>query len=98
MIAELERRGLKVRRPDRHLATIDHSTPTTPPDENGEYAWTTDQARRQVEMGQRFVYCYYGGIDKIAHERGFTFVVVTCSECAYAALLDTKTIGVSLTG
>jgi predicted AlkP superfamily pyrophosphatase or phosphodiesterase len=29
------------------------------------------EARRQVEMGERFVYCYYGGIDKIAHERGF---------------------------
>jgi len=46
---ELERRGIGVRRPDRHLATIDHSTPTSPPNENGEYAWTTDQARRQVE-------------------------------------------------
>jgi predicted AlkP superfamily pyrophosphatase or phosphodiesterase len=29
------------------------------------------EARRQVEAGARFVYCYYGGIDKIAHERGF---------------------------
>jgi len=29
------------------------------------------EARAQVEAGQRFVYCYYGGIDKIAHERGF---------------------------
>ena len=35
---------------------------------------------------------------KIAHERGFTFVVLTCSECAYVAFLDTKTIGVSLAG
>jgi 3-isopropylmalate/(R)-2-methylmalate dehydratase large subunit len=47
--AELERRGLAVRRADRCLATIDHSTPTTPPDANGEYAWHTDQARKQVE-------------------------------------------------
>jgi 3-isopropylmalate/(R)-2-methylmalate dehydratase large subunit len=46
---ELERRGLEMRRPDRHLATIDHSTPTTPPDENGDYAWNTEQARTQVE-------------------------------------------------
>ncbi len=46
---ELARRGLAMRRPDRHLATIDHSTPTTPPDENGEYAWNTEQARRQVD-------------------------------------------------
>jgi predicted AlkP superfamily pyrophosphatase or phosphodiesterase len=29
------------------------------------------QARVEVEAGERFVYCYYGGIDKIAHERGF---------------------------
>ena len=47
--SELQLRGLGVRRPDRHLATIDHSTPTTPPDENGEYRWTTAQARTQVE-------------------------------------------------
>ena len=35
---------------------------------------------------------------KIAHERGSTFVVLTCTECAYVAFLDTKTIGVSLAG
>ncbi len=29
------------------------------------------EARAQLDAGQRFVYCYYGGIDKIAHERGF---------------------------
>ena len=29
------------------------------------------QAAAEVEAGERFVYCYYGGIDKIAHERGF---------------------------
>ena len=28
--AELRERGLKVRRPDRTVATMDHSTPTTP--------------------------------------------------------------------
>ena len=33
---------------------------------------------------------------KIAHEHGFTFVVLTCSECGYVALLDTKTVGVPL--
>ena len=46
---ELKRRGLKVRRPDRCLATIDHSTPTLPPDENGERPYITAQARAQVE-------------------------------------------------
>lgn len=29
------------------------------------------EAAAQVEAGERFVYCYYPGIDKIAHERGF---------------------------
>ncbi len=29
------------------------------------------EARAQIEFGEQFVYCYYGGIDKIAHERGF---------------------------
>ena len=29
------------------------------------------EAGRLVAAGERFVYCYYGGIDKIAHERGF---------------------------
>ncbi len=46
---ELKQRGLKVRRPDLCLATIDHSTPTTPPDANGEYQYVTEQAREQVE-------------------------------------------------
>ncbi len=29
------------------------------------------EAAAQLRAGERFVYCYYGGIDKIAHERGF---------------------------
>ena len=29
------------------------------------------EVRRQLAAGERFVYAYYGGIDKIAHERGF---------------------------
>jgi hypothetical protein len=28
-------------------------------------------AAAQLAAGERFVYCYYGGVDKIAHERGF---------------------------
>jgi 3-isopropylmalate/(R)-2-methylmalate dehydratase large subunit len=47
---ELKRRGLKVRRPDRCLATIDHSTPTTPPDEHGVRHYATDQAKAQVDL------------------------------------------------
>ncbi len=29
------------------------------------------EIRRQLAAGERFVYAYYGGIDKTAHERGF---------------------------
>jgi len=48
----LAERGLKVRRPDRTLATIDHSTPTLDfaPGETPPYA--TEAARKQVETLQ----------------------------------------------
>ncbi len=49
----LRARGLPVRRADRTLATLDHSTPTTPPDENGERRYYTPQARSQVEQLER---------------------------------------------
>jgi 3-isopropylmalate/(R)-2-methylmalate dehydratase large subunit len=49
---ELKRRALKVRRPDRCLATIDHSTPTTPPDADGNHVYVTGEAREQVELLQ----------------------------------------------
>jgi 3-isopropylmalate/(R)-2-methylmalate dehydratase large subunit len=49
----LRARGLPVRRPDLTLATLDHSTPTTPPDEHGERHYHTPQARRQVEQLER---------------------------------------------
>lgn len=29
------------------------------------------EVRRQLEMGARFVYVYYDGIDKVAHDKGF---------------------------
>ena len=44
----LKERGLKVRRPDRTLATIDHSTPTRV-NEDGTRPYVTEQARVQVE-------------------------------------------------
>jgi 3-isopropylmalate/(R)-2-methylmalate dehydratase large subunit len=47
---ELKRRGLKVRSPQRCLATIDHSTPTTPPDEQGVRHYHTEEARAQVDI------------------------------------------------
>jgi 3-isopropylmalate/(R)-2-methylmalate dehydratase large subunit len=46
--AELDARGLRVRRPDRTKGTLDHSTPTTPPDADGRLAYVTAQAEQQV--------------------------------------------------
>nr|WP_298915917.1 3-isopropylmalate dehydratase large subunit [uncultured Algimonas sp.] len=43
----LRERGLPVRRPDRTLATIDHSTPTLK-DETGEPLYVSEQSRTQV--------------------------------------------------
>ena len=47
--AELDARGLGVRRPDRTKGTLDHSTPTAPAGADGELPWYTPQARQQVE-------------------------------------------------
>jgi 3-isopropylmalate/(R)-2-methylmalate dehydratase large subunit len=49
----LRSRGLGVRRPDRTLATLDHSTPTLPPDAHGRLPYVTHQARAQVETLER---------------------------------------------
>lgn len=46
--AELDARGLRVRRPDRTTGTLDHSTPTTPPDADGRLTYVTAQAEQQV--------------------------------------------------
>ncbi len=47
--AELRERGLPVRRPDRVLATLDHSTPTLPADADGRYPYINAQAEQQVQ-------------------------------------------------
>jgi 3-isopropylmalate/(R)-2-methylmalate dehydratase large subunit len=47
---ELRERGLKVRRPDRVLATLDHSTPTLPADADGRRPYATKDAEHQVEQ------------------------------------------------
>jgi len=44
----LRARGLKLRRADRTLATLDHSTPTLPANAEGERPYATPQARAQV--------------------------------------------------
>ena len=46
--AELRERGLRVRRPERVLATFDHSTPTLPPDASGRRAYVSREAEQQV--------------------------------------------------
>jgi 3-isopropylmalate/(R)-2-methylmalate dehydratase large subunit len=45
----LRERGLKVRRPDRTLATMDHSTPTTPRGSDGIIPVTDSQAAFQLD-------------------------------------------------
>lgn len=47
--AELDARGLKVRRPDRTYGTLDHSTPTLPPNAAGKRPYVTAEAEKQVE-------------------------------------------------
>ncbi|MBW8881312.1 MAG: 3-isopropylmalate dehydratase large subunit [Asticcacaulis sp.] len=47
--SELDARGLKVRRPDRTFATLDHSIPTLRPDADGNRPYVTPQAKKQVE-------------------------------------------------
>ena len=46
--AELRARGLRVRRPERVLATFDHSTPTLPADASGKRAYVSAEAEAQV--------------------------------------------------
>jgi 3-isopropylmalate/(R)-2-methylmalate dehydratase large subunit len=45
---ELRQRGLKVRRPDRTIATMDHSTPTTPRGADGKIPVNDPQAAAQL--------------------------------------------------
>ena len=45
----IELRDLVVRRPEQCLATLDHATPTLPPDKDGKYPFVNPQASRQVE-------------------------------------------------
>jgi len=50
---ELAARGAKVRRPDRTYATLDHSTPTLPPNAAGARPYVTEAAAAQVETLRR---------------------------------------------
>jgi 3-isopropylmalate/(R)-2-methylmalate dehydratase large subunit len=46
----LREKGLQVRRPDRTLGTMDHSTPTTPRNEFGVIPVTDSQAQKQLDQ------------------------------------------------
>ncbi|GAB3381071.1 3-isopropylmalate dehydratase large subunit [Lysobacter fragariae] len=46
--AELDARGMKLRRPERTKGTPDHSTPTLPADANGVLPYANDETRHQV--------------------------------------------------
>jgi 3-isopropylmalate/(R)-2-methylmalate dehydratase large subunit len=48
--SELRARGLRVRRPERTLATMDHSTPTLPRRLDGSYPFVDAQAEAQVRF------------------------------------------------
>lgn len=48
--SELRSRGLKVRCPERVLATLDHSTPTSPADADGTRVYVTAEAKHQVDQ------------------------------------------------
>ncbi|MGA7121044.1 MAG: 3-isopropylmalate dehydratase large subunit [Polyangiaceae bacterium] len=49
----LRERGLRVRRPDRTMATMDHSTPTTPRPAKGPRVINDQEARAQIERLER---------------------------------------------
>ncbi|MBE1160144.1 3-isopropylmalate dehydratase large subunit [Dyella acidiphila] len=74
--SELRARGLKLRRPDRTLATLDHSTPTLPPKANGERPYTNAEAKAQVsqlETNCREFDVQLYGWD--SHDRGIVHVI-----------------------
>jgi 3-isopropylmalate/(R)-2-methylmalate dehydratase large subunit len=74
--SELRARGLKLRRPDRTLATLDHSTPTLPPAANGERPYASAEARAQV--AQLEANCREFGVDLYgwdSSDRGIVHVI-----------------------
>src|SRR5215207_5012797 len=51
--SELRARGLPVRRPERTLATADHSTPTLPRGRDGRWPFADAMAEKQVAQLDR---------------------------------------------
>jgi 3-isopropylmalate/(R)-2-methylmalate dehydratase large subunit len=62
--SELRQRGLKVRRPEQTIATMDHSTPTTPRDANGIIP--VEDAQAQAQLTQLETNCRDFGIPLFA--------------------------------
>jgi len=74
--AELRARGLRVRCPERVLATLDHSTPTLAADTQGRLPYATPEAEAQVRMLERN--CREFGIELLGMEhpqRGIVHVI-----------------------
>jgi 3-isopropylmalate/(R)-2-methylmalate dehydratase large subunit len=74
--SELRSRGLKLRRPDRTLATLDHSTPTLPPQADGERPYANAEAKAQV--AQLEANCREFGVDLYgwdSSDRGIVHVI-----------------------
>ncbi|MDZ7629335.1 MAG: 3-isopropylmalate dehydratase large subunit [Parvularculaceae bacterium] len=74
--AALDERGLKVRRPDRTLATLDHSTPTKPAGKDGDIPYADQETEAQV--AQLIVNCERHGVRLLGMgdpERGIVHVV-----------------------
>jgi 3-isopropylmalate/(R)-2-methylmalate dehydratase large subunit len=74
--AALDERGLKVRRPERTLATLDHSTPTKPAGADGKLPYASAEAEQQV--AQLIDNCARHGIRLLGMdhpERGIVHVI-----------------------
>ncbi len=74
--AELRARSLRVRHPERALATLDHSTPTLAADAQGRLPYATPEAEAQVRMLERN--CREFGIELLGMEhpqRGIVHVI-----------------------
>ena len=74
--AELRSQGLKVRRPDRTLATLDHSTPTDPAEVFGRVPIKIESAARQVQTMEKN--CREFGIELLglgSEQRGIVHVI-----------------------
>ncbi|MGE0407624.1 MAG: 3-isopropylmalate dehydratase large subunit [Amphiplicatus sp.] len=74
--SQLDEKGLKARRPDRTLATLDHSTPTLPANAKGELPYGSPEAKSQVETLERN--CVRHGIELLGMgdpRRGIVHVI-----------------------